>query len=168
MGCDCLQLAWYRDRIGLTAWHPEPKQERWPPAPDGYPEEGCTAPVSVLRTPLHKVPQDPASRREHCGCLASRNMLHVCNAYCLRIDKATGEQVCRNGYGPDSLLRQPCRCPDHLALSRERSAEDALANADPPWCKTCHPDGRFLHPRPQELAQPVTQGCVSIGNTVNP
>jgi hypothetical protein len=134
-------MEWYRDRIQVTAWHPEARQEEWPPAPDGFPEEGSKEPVNVLRTMLHEVPPDAQSRNEHMGNLCSRCMLHVCSAYCLRKDPVTGKMFCRSGYGPDAAIRGACTCPAHKALSRERSAEDALASADPPWCKTCNPDG---------------------------
>ena len=152
-------MAWYRDRIQITAWHPEPRQEEWPPAPAGYPAEGRKPPENVLRTPLHEVPNDAESRRGHLSGLASRNMLHVCGKYCLRENTKTGEWFCRSGYGPESALRQPCVCPTHQALSRNRSAEDALANADPPWCKQCNPDGPDMLAAPRAHVPPEEEHC---------
>jgi hypothetical protein len=159
-------IARFRSLVQLTAYHPEPLRRKWKvkPSAGNWPTEGELTEEQVraapaITTPLCQVRDDPTSMRDHLAQLTNRTMLHVCGAYCLRKDPASKEMFCRGGFGEKSMLRTACDCAAHERVWCARTAEDALANADPAPCPSCA--GHPLPPPPPPPPPPFAAAAAA-------
>ena len=141
-------------RLGLTAVHPEPNPQQWPP-PEGpnreRPRENC------LRQLFSGLFQDPERLREDCILLANRVQRHKCDRkYCLK---------------PCPAMPQVTTCKFKFPLPLE-GFEIQLIFIVNRMLEVAHPGAKFSkkdlrimrnHPRVVETIQEIMQGW--RGNT---
>ena len=91
------RLIWFTKMLGISAMHPQPQVELWPPPEGGAYRRPQT---NILRQRFTDIDaEDEEGFRDRYEKLINRTMLHQCReGYCLNKDKKT---VCRFGFEKD-------------------------------------------------------------------